>query len=92
MSQSPSERTSLHHLTQDGWINDRPAPGDAVETWRRVYEPASEHWPRPRITYMLAWASPAHLAEDRRALHERFERPETGVSARVADVAWEIPE
>jgi hypothetical protein len=80
-------KVSSHYLTSGGWIESNELPLGAVETWVRQSESIND---RLTIDYSRQWADPEWSTQHLRELRESFPAPESSVSARIADVCWEI--
>jgi hypothetical protein len=80
---------SNHHLTPNGWQEGDDAPANVVESWRRRAEVING---KLTIDYSRQWANHERSNEDREDLRNSFPLPESSISARIADVCWEITE
>jgi hypothetical protein len=78
-----------HHLGPNGWVECEERPADAVESWQREYRVFDG---KPHIDYAREWADPHHSPEQLKALRDSFPLPESRVSARDAEIGWEIPD
>jgi hypothetical protein len=84
----PAENTT-HWLTPSGWLECTDVPSDAVERWER----AAEHCDgKLHVDYKRVWADPIWPVAELKEVRESFALPEAGVSARIAEISWEIPD
>ena len=82
------QNASIFQLTMSGWVETEEKSSDTIETWKRETRFFEG---KLIIDYSLQWAHPDWPLADRQSLRDEFPQPEGTVSARIAEVHWEVP-
>ena len=78
-------KSSTMHVTGSGWVESADRPKSAIGSWTRTAEFVND---KLTIDYARSWFDDSYSSEELKLL--RGSMPESSVSARYADVCYEI--